>query len=139
MRLFFHMTHDLWYMLSSKRNFAIITSTLIHHGGAMHSGGHTILHGGLVVLPLHDSFNRVGYWLMKRQSCHHIETSQMVCIDWFLYDINFCVLWVNLCAVSNSTKSLLKVFNVEDVSQWSRLRISLCTLFGRLAQRCSFP
>ena len=138
MRLFFHMTHDLWYMLSSKRNFAIITSTLIHHGGAMHSGGHTILHGG-VVLPLHDSFNRVGYWLMKRQSCHHIETSQMVCIDWFLYDINFCVLWVNLCAVSNSTKSLLKVFNVEDVSQWSRLRISLCTLFGRLAQRCSFP
>ena len=29
---------------------------------------------------------------IKCQSCHHIETSQLICsIDWFLYDGNFGV------------------------------------------------
>ena len=30
-------------------------------------------------------------WLIKRQSCHHIETSQLILYDWFLYDGNFGV------------------------------------------------
>ena len=31
------------------------------------------------------------YWLIKRQSCHHIKTSHIKSVDWFLYDGNFDV------------------------------------------------